>query len=219
MALAVRFFTVLLGVALLSGCNALFGVLGSSSGGSVGSSDNDRGLIAFRLAHVRGTAGEAQADPLRRPRHIRDHPNYPFNNAIPFMPRGAGEYVSSGFGWRNLWGRADFHCGVDVVADAGTPVYAVVGGRVTFTRSAGRRGGVVIYAHGRQYTYWHVNPHRGLSDGDWVRAGQSIGTIANWGSNTHLHYALYLTGNNASPNARETTNCVDPMEMARNGLF
>ena len=86
-------------------------------------------------------------------------------------------------------------------------------------RSAGSKGGVVLYSGGRQYTYWHMIPSRGIQQGRRVRAGQRIGTLANWGGNTHLHYSLHLTGNNYSPNARLDTNCVDPMQLARQGLF
>ena len=219
-----RLSILIVSMLILSGCGTLMGSVGSSStslssSASLSGDRSERGLIAYRLVHARGVAGSSQADPRRQPRNIQAHQAYPFRNEIPFMPRGAGERVSSGFGWRNLWGRADFHCGVDVVADAGTPVYAVVGGQVTLSRSAGPRGGLVIYSGGRQYTYWHVTPRRGLDSGDRVRRGQQIGTLADWGGNTHLHYGLYLTGDNSSPNARETTNCVDPMELARHRLF
>ena len=217
---------ILIGVAL-TGCNLLLApasassgsIANASSGSLPGASSGDSNLLAYRQAHRRATASARQANPNNRPRTIQAHRNYPFNNAIPFYRRGVGTTVTSGFGWRDLWGKADFHCGVDVQARAGTAVLAVTGGHVTFTRSAGRNGGVVIYDRGRQYTYWHVEPARNLREGQRVRKGQRIGTLANWGGNTHLHYALYLTGNDDSPNARKTTNCVDPMGLARQGLF
>ena len=203
----------------LSGCGGLLGTASSSSSNGDGSGYGGRDLSAYRLAHARGTASSTQANPLKRPRTIEDHDDYPFNNAIPFFPRGRGEMVTSDFGWRMLWGGSDFHCGVDVAAKAKTRVRAVTSGQVTFTRSAGPNGGLVVFNGGRQYTYWHMLPHPRLEAGSRVRAGQTLGYLADWGSNTHLHYALNLTGRNANPNARKPTNCVDPMALARRGLY
>lgn len=218
MALFLRLIGFLLVFSTLSACGGGLGGLTSSSQGSSASS-GDRGLIAYQQVRARSLRASNQHNPSHRPRRITDTRKVPFNNAIPFFPRGRGEYVSSDYGWRNLWGRADFHCGVDVVAEPGTPVLAVTSGEVTFVRSAGARGGVVLYVNGRQYTYWHVVPARGLRAGRRVRAGQRLGTLANWGGNTHLHYAVYLTGNNDHPNARKDRNCVDPMALAAEGIF
>ncbi|MGB0785714.1 MAG: M23 family metallopeptidase [Alphaproteobacteria bacterium] len=217
MRLALSYSFMAVAVMLLSGCNLLLGSVSSSSGAitNLGSGS----LTAYREAHVSGVRNSSITNPDARPARIPPHQDYAFRNAIPFYPRNAGTYVTSGYGWRNLRGRADFHCGVDVVAAVGTKVKAVVGGRVTLTRSAGSRGGVVIYASGRQYTYWHVVPSRSLRAGQWVSAGQTIGRLADWGSTTHLHYGIYLTGNNSDPNARKINNCVDPMSLAERGLL
>lgn len=220
MSVILRNFIVGLCGLALTGCGNMFGSVTSSVQGSSTASSAvsaDRGLIAYE--QIRRRAASGQLNPNHRPRTIVDSPNYTFNDEIPFFRRGVGDEVSSDFGWRNLWGRADFHCGVDVTAPIGARVLAVTEGEVTFIRSAGSRGGIVVYNNGRQYTYWHVVPARGLEPGDRIRPGQTIGRLADWGGNTHLHYGIYLTGNDRHPIARETTNCVDPMQLAHQGLY
>lgn len=192
---------------------------GSASNGSSASSNAAGNLVAYETVRQRTARVDPMKNPRRRPLTLTPMPDYPFNDAIPFFPRGKGDYVSSSFGWRNLWGKIDFHCGTDVTAPIGTPIKAVTSGYVTFTRSAGAHSGLVMYNEGRQYTYWHVVPSKRVKDGTYVRAGQTIGTLANWGNNTHLHYGIYITGNDSHPNARLDTNCVDPMSLAAQGLF
>ena len=215
-----RIFILGIFVVLLSGCSGLLGSVTKGLRGSSASSSaisSDRGLIGYEQARRRAAVG--QLNPNRRPRTIVDAPSYTFQDEIPFFRPGVGEKVGSDFGWRKLWGKAEFHCGVDVTAPAGARVLAVTGGKVTFLRSAGPHGGVVIYHKGRQYTYWHVVPARSLKSGYRVRPGQTIGHLADWGNNTHIHYGIYLTGSNNHPDARQDSNCVDPMQLAHRGLY
>ena len=203
---------------LLTACN-IGSLVGSSTQGSSTSSQGLGGLVAYDTVRQRTARIDPMKNPRQQPLILSPTPDYPFNNSIPFFARNKGEYVSSDFGWRNLWGRIDFHCGTDVVAPIGTPVKAVTSGQITFTRTAGAHGGIVMYHQGRQYTYWHVIPGRRIKNGSYVRQGQTIGRLADWGNNTHLHYAVYITGPNSHPNARVDTNCVDPMALAAEGLF
>lgn len=198
----------------LSGCQVL-----TSSSGSSGSSQGTGGLVSYDGVRQRSIAQDPYNDPRRRPRSLPNRPDYPFNDEIPFYPKGRANRVSSDFGWRNLWGRLDFHCGVDVPAKIGTPILAVTDGTVTLSRRAGKNGGIIMHFGGRQYTYWHIVPASWVKEGTRVRRGQKIGTLANWGSNTHIHYGVYLTQGETHPNARKDTNCVDPMDLAAAGIF
>ena len=200
----------------LSACGSVTSMIGSSSGSS---SQGAGGLVSYSTVRQRSISSDPYNDPARRPRSMPDRPDYPFNNAIPFFPKNAGQYVSSDFGWRNLYGRLDFHCGIDVPAKIGTPIIAVTDGTVTLSRRAGSKGGIIMHYAGRQYTYWHTVPAKWVKDGTRVRRGQRIGTLANWGNNTHIHYAVYLTEGATSPNARKDRNCVDPMDLAAEGIF
>ena len=87
-----------------------------SSTDSIGSSQGLGGLVAFEAIRERDKRTDPMKNPRRAPNPLRSRPSFAFNNAIPFFPRGRGERVSSHFGWRDLWGRLDFHCGTDVTA-------------------------------------------------------------------------------------------------------
>jgi hypothetical protein len=88
-------------------------------------------------------------------------------------------------------GGRTFHFGVDVAVPAGTPVYAVAPGKVSFGSPAefAQNGGiVVIEADGRNFGYWHVAPS--VQTGARVPLHGLLGHIAtepeDWG---HLHFA------------------------------
>lgn len=93
------------------------------------------------------------------------------------------------------------HCGVDLAARVGTPVYAVHDGIVLKAERdalrGGRAGRYVKLAHkdGSVKTYYvHLDTvRRDLSPGDPVRGGERIGTIGLTGvkrSGPHLHFGL-----------------------------
>ncbi len=96
------------------------------------------------------------------------------------------------------------HEAIDIMADAGTPVYAAapgiveklfwsdLGGNTIYVRSADKR---IIYY------YAHLDAYRaGLTEGQQVRAGEPLGTVGSTGdadpSAPHLHFSIL----NAQPN-------------------
>jgi hypothetical protein len=88
-------------------------------------------------------------------------------------------------------GGRTFHFGVDIAAPAGTPVYAVAAGKVSYGAPGdiAQNGGiVVVQATGRNFGYWHVAP--AIQPGVNVKLNQLIGHIDNqpedWG---HVHFA------------------------------
>ena len=87
-----------------------------------------------------------------------------------------GYRPGSGYGWRTLNGRPDFHRGVDIPAPAMTPIRAAVGGVVSVQQHASYGncvkvsvggGIVVVYAH---MTCWASD----LSNGMTVEAGHIL---------------------------------------------
>ena len=75
-----------------------------------------------------------------------------------------GYQPGSGYGWRTLNGKPDFHRGVDIPAPAMTPIRAAVGGVVSVQRHSSYGncvkvsvggGMVVIYAH-MTVSYTHL---------------------------------------------------------------
>jgi murein DD-endopeptidase MepM/ murein hydrolase activator NlpD len=109
--------------------------------------------------------------------------------------------VSAGFGWRvNPW--PEFHKGVDLAADYGTPVHAAADGVV---RSAGWEGGfgnLVDVDHENGYHTWYAHLSRfAVTAGQRVRKGETIAYVGATGDATgpHLHYQVMLGGQAIDP--------------------
>ncbi|MCR4406506.1 MAG: LysM peptidoglycan-binding domain-containing protein [Anaerolineae bacterium] len=113
--------------------------------------------------------------------------------------------ISSPFGGRRSYngGLADsYHGGVDLEADAGTPVYAAATGRVALAESLRVRGNAVILDHGMGvYTgYWHLSGIA-VQAGQTVLAGDLIGYVGSTGLSTapHLHWELRVNNVQVDP--------------------
>jgi murein DD-endopeptidase MepM/ murein hydrolase activator NlpD len=120
--------------------------------------------------------------------------------AIPSLnPVGGG--IAASFGWRtNPW--PEFHKGLDLEADYGTPVKATAAGTVA---SAGWDGGFGIKVdidHGNGYHTWYAHLSRAsVSPGQRVTKGQLIALSGSTGASTgaHLHYQLMYEGKPIDP--------------------
>ncbi len=158
---------------------------------------------------------DSQFDATKRPRRTpKEWVKRPWDHSLGFLlPDQKAEY-SSDYGWRSLWGRKDFHGGIDVMARKGTPVFAITDGWLEYAESAGRNGGLVLKGQGQHagfhFTYWHIQPSAKLRQGQQVRKGQLLGRIANWGANSHLHYAVHAT-DGQSYKARKDSRSIHPM--------
>jgi peptidoglycan LD-endopeptidase LytH len=112
---------------------------------------------------------------------------------------GSTRDIRSGFGEARDGG-ARAHAGVDIFAPRGTPVVATAEGRVTQVAS-NPIGGLVIWLadghSGLTYYYAHLDEHR-VRQGQWVAAGDTIGTVGNTGNargtSPHLHFGIYRPG-------------------------
>lgn len=85
------------------------------------------------------------------------------------------------------------HLGVDMPTPAGTVVRSPVAGVVVAseTRSSDimQKYLIVRMADGTEHVFGHLNSK--LAKGASVVAGDPIGTIADWGSNSHLHWGIH----------------------------
>ncbi len=119
--------------------------------------------------------------------------------------------VSSFFGTRDdpFHGHKANHMGLDIAANAGTPVYAMQEGVVKFSGKKGGYGNCVKIDHFfylvpelPQVTtlYGHMSKIY-VSEGEIVRRGQVIGLIGSTGRSTgpHLHYEVFYKGRNIDP--------------------
>ena len=119
--------------------------------------------------------------------------------------------ISSLFGWRNdpFHGRKGFHCGLDIAAKSGTPIYALQEGYVVYVGSKGGYGNVVIIKH--QYpdipelpiveTMYAHNSKNLVTKGQYVRRGDMIALIGSTGRSTgpHLHFEVHYNGGYVNP--------------------
>jgi len=113
-------------------------------------------------------------------------------------------YVTSGYGFRTspFTGRRQFHAGIDIAADFGTPIIAPASGRVVFAGRRGAFGRIVEIDHG-----FGVRTIYGHTDEVFVRVGQRvargmrIAAVGSSGRSTgpHVHYQVKAAGRTVNP--------------------
>lgn len=113
--------------------------------------------------------------------------------------------ISSPFGYRrNPFGRwtSEFHNGIDIACDYGTPVLATADGTVTFAGWDGYWGRRVQVSHGfGVVTFYAHNSKITVNVGDKVQKGEVVAYSGNSGRSTgsHLHYTAYVDGELVDP--------------------
>ncbi len=112
--------------------------------------------------------------------------------------------LTSGFGYRRspFGRRAQFHKGLDISNDTGTPIVAAAPGRVVRAFYNGGYGRMVEIDHGYGLTTRYAHLHRILVDeGAEVARGQTIGTMGRTGrvTGTHLHFEVRIDGHAVDP--------------------
>ena len=98
------------------------------------------------------------------------------------------------------------HQGVDLVAAAGSDVFAIADGTVTDVSLSEALGNLISIDHGDGLVcmYRFVEPVEGLKEGDKVSRGDKIATVAEAygteaGDGTHLHFETILNGEQTDP--------------------
>ena len=109
--------------------------------------------------------------------------------------------LGNGFGPRGT----HFHAGIDLLAEAGTPVRAAAPGRVAYAgRIAGGWGKLVVLAHARRVRtlYAHLSAVS-VDVGERVRTGSRVGAVGATGNATgpHLHFEVRLGGAAVDPSS------------------
>lgn len=125
--------------------------------------------------------------------------------AVPVRrPTQAALEVTSGYGMRldPFLKQFALHTGVDFRAEAGDPVRAAAGGKVT---QAGWQGGYGImveidHGNGLATRYAHLSAVD-VAEGTTIPAGRIIGRTGNTGRSTgpHLHYEIRVNGDTIDP--------------------
>ena len=112
--------------------------------------------------------------------------------------------ITSPFGPRKspTTGASTYHQGVDLDTGTGWPVVASRAGVVIFSGWGNAAGNYVTIDHqdGFRSIYMHLNS-RSVSAGQFVSAGQNIGTTGSTGVSTgdHLHFGISLNGVYVNP--------------------
>jgi murein DD-endopeptidase MepM/ murein hydrolase activator NlpD len=112
--------------------------------------------------------------------------------------------VNSEFGTRqSRWTKAtEFHGGIDIGADRGTPVIAPARGLVSFAGAHQDYGLAIVIDHGHDLktVYGHLS-RLAAAVGDTIERGAVIGYTGNTGRSTgpHLHYEILVNGHPVNP--------------------
>jgi len=112
--------------------------------------------------------------------------------------------ISSRFGPRH----GEFHYGLDIAADSGTPIVAALGGEVIeadWKNDAYGYTVMVEHDNGLQTLYGHASALL-AEEGERVRRGETIALVGSTGNSTgpHVHFEIRVNG-----------VCVDPLEYLR----
>lgn len=103
--------------------------------------------------------------------------------------------ISSYYGYRLIFGRREFHKGIDIGASAGSPVYASNNGVIVAMGYDGTYGNRILIDHNNGWYTLYAHMTRfasGISYGSVVSRGQTIGYVGSTGRVTgpHLHFEI-----------------------------
>ncbi len=113
-------------------------------------------------------------------------------------------WLSSGYGNRKdpFDGSADFHPGLDIAANRGTPVRATADGTVSTAGYNGNYGNSVLIEHGFSIStrFGHMS-RLAVREGQQIRRGDVVGYVGSTGRATgaHLHYEILVNGSPINP--------------------
>jgi murein DD-endopeptidase MepM/ murein hydrolase activator NlpD len=113
-------------------------------------------------------------------------------------------WITSRVGSRQdpLTGEANFHAGLDISAERGSPVYATADGIISRAAAEGDYGNLVVIDHGYglETRYGHLSRYQ-VRAGDTVARGDIIGRVGSTGRSTgaHLHYEVRVNGRLLNP--------------------
>ncbi len=123
-----------------------------------------------------------------------------------FPVAGDHEFSRGSYMDRHTKGPRSHHA-IDIYAKKGTPVVSPVNGTVIKIGSGTKLGGNTVLirgSDGKDYYFAHMDKHaKGISKGQKIMAGYSLGTVGNSGSarrtSPHLHFSVKESGKAINP--------------------
>lgn len=121
-------------------------------------------------------------------------------------PAPGGRGISSEFGSRTspISGKSEFHNGLDIPANYGSPIVAAESGTVTYAGWMNGYGNTIIIDHGSGLTtlYGH-NSSLVVSRGQKVSKGQQIARCGStgWSTGNHCHFTVSKNGVAVNPHS------------------
>ena len=132
--------------------------------------------------------------------------------------------ITSGFGWRTLYGKKDYHYAIDIPADKGAPVYAAADGTIIYygwTNTGGGNKCVIDHGSKLMTHYNHMSAfvpelqkqfkEKGSVD---VKKGDVIGYVGSTGNSTgnHLDFKILYDGTAYDPSHYVTPDGSKPQK-------
>lgn len=111
--------------------------------------------------------------------------------------------ISSYFGYRELFGKQNFHNGIDFPVPPSTPVYAVASGTITYTGFLNGYGHSITMLHnnGTKTLYSHLDEIYKVKVGGSIKQSEVIGYVGpkylsngilnGWTTGPHLHFSIF----------------------------
>ena len=112
--------------------------------------------------------------------------------------------ITSPFGYRmaSLRAASEYHPGIDIANEGGTPIHVTADGVVRHSGWAQGYGMCVVVDHGFGYStlYGHMRELL-VKEGAILKRGQVLGRMGSTGTSTgnHLHYEVWVTGITRNP--------------------
>lgn len=111
--------------------------------------------------------------------------------------------ISSYFGYRELFGKQNFHNGIDFPVQKGCPIFATLSGTITFSNFNSGYGNSIIILHDNNFKslYSHLDENYIVKTGQYVKKGELIGYVGpkylsngnlnGWTTGPHLHFSIF----------------------------
>lgn len=118
-------------------------------------------------------------------------------------PVPSSSRITSPFGWRTIWGKKEWHTGIDIGAKAGSAIVAAQPGTVVAANKLSYGYGwhlVIDHGGGHATLYAHCS-RLDVKVGDQVQRGDVIAGVGTTGASTgnHLHFEVRINGEKKNP--------------------